>query len=194
MNDSVTSLLSFISFTHDIRKVKRAMWVLDDEQFENDSEHSFQIAIVALYVIEQNNLKLDPYRCMALAIVHDILEVHSGDTHIYGKRSDLDSKKAREAAAIAKLKEDWPQLMRMHELIDEYENKKTEESKFIYALDKLVPMLNNYLDNGRNWKREHITLDRITSAKSGKIELDATVFAYYQDMVALMKNKPELFA
>lgn len=194
MNDSVTSLLSFVSFTHDIRKVKRAMWVLDDEQFENDSEHSFQIAIVALYVIEQNNLKLDPYKCMALAIVHDILEVHSGDTHIYGKQSDLDSKNAREVAAIAKLKEDWPQLTRMHELIDEYEHKKTEESKFVYALDKLVPMLNNYLDNGRNWKREHITLDRITDAKSGKIDLDATVFAYYQDMVALMKHKPELFA
>lgn len=193
MNDSVNSLLSFVSFTHDIRNVKRAMWVKDEEQFENDSEHSFQVAIVALYIIEQNKLKLDAYTCMAMAIVHDILEAHSGDTHIYGKQSDLDSKKDREQAAIAKLKADWPELTLMHQLIDEYELKQTAESKFIYALDKLVPMLNNYLDEGRNWKREHIDLDRITDAKAGKIEIDETVFAYYQGMVELMKNKPELF-
>jgi putative hydrolases of HD superfamily len=194
MNDSVDSLLSFISFTHLIRNVKRAMWVLDKEQFENDSEHSFQVAIVALYIIEQNDLPLDPYKCMAMAIVHDILEVHSGDTHIYGKKADLDSKKEREQAAIAKLKVDWPKLTLMHELIEEYESKQTPESKFIYALDKLVPMLNNYLDGGRNWKRERITLDRITGAKAGKIEIDETVFAYYQTLVARMKDKPELFA
>jgi putative hydrolase of HD superfamily len=194
MNDSVDSLLSFISFTHDVRNVKRAMWVKDEEQFENDSEHSFQVALVALYIIEQNNLKLDAFRCMALAIIHDILEVHSGDTHIYGKQSDLDSKKDREQTAIAKLRTDWPKLAVMHGLIDEYESKQTPESKFIYALDKLVPMLNNYLDGGRNWKREHITLDRITGAKAGKIEIDETIFAYYQDMVIRMKSKPELFA
>jgi len=170
------------------------MWVKDEEQFENDSEHSFQVAIIALYIIEQNNLTLDPYTCMALAVVHDILEVHSGDTHIYGKQSDLDSKQDREQAAIAKLKADWPELRRMHALIEEYEAKQTAESKFIYALDKLVPMLNNYLDSGRNWKREHITLDRITGAKAGKIEIDETIFAYYRGMVDIMKRKPELFA
>lgn len=193
MHDYTTNLLTFVSFTHDIRKVKRAMWVLDEEQFENDSEHSFQVALMALFIIEQNQLKLDTFKCMALAIVHDVLEVHSGDTHIYGKQVDLDSKRDREAAAIAKLRDDWPQLTLMHDLIDEYERKSTAESKFIYALDKLVPMLNNYLDNGRNWKREHITLDRIVGAKSGKIEIDATIFGYFQQMVALMQHKPELF-
>lgn len=193
MNESITSLLSFASFTHEIRKVKRAMWVLDEEQFENDSEHSFQVALMALYIIEQNQLKLDTFRCMALAIVHDILEVHSGDTHIYGEQAALNTKQAREAAAIAKLRKDWPQLTLMHQLIDEYERKATAESKFIYALDKLVPMLNNYLDKGRNWKREHITLDRIVGAKSGKIEIDATIFVYYKQMVEHMKHKPELF-
>lgn len=194
MNDSVDSLLSFISFTHMVRNVKRAMWVLNEEQFENDSEHSFQVAIVALYIIEQNNLKLDPFRCMALAIVHDILEAHSGDTHIYGSQDSIDSKKDREQAAIAKLKTDWPKLTLMHELIDEYESKQTAEARFIYALDKLVPMLNNYLDGGRNWKREHITLGRITGAKAGKVELDETVFTYYQAIVTRMKEMPELFS
>jgi putative hydrolase of HD superfamily len=194
MTDAINTLLDFVSFTHEIRKVKRAMWVIGEEQYENDSEHSFQLALIALYIIEQNRLPLDPFRTMAMAVVHDILEVHSGDTHVFGDQSALSSKQARETAAIAKLKEDWPQLQLMHELIAEYEHKDTAESKFVYALDKLVPMCNNVLDNGRNWKRQQVDMQEVIRIKTGKIDIDNTVNEYYQALLGLMKNKPELFS
>jgi putative hydrolase of HD superfamily len=158
------------------------MWVLDEEQFENDSEHSFQLALTALYIIQHKRLKLDPYRSMALGLVHDILEVHSGDTHIYGSQE-----------AITQLKAQWPDFDLLHELKAEYENKYSPESKFIYALDKLVPILNNYLDGGRNWKREGITLDKIISVKTDKIRSDETINEYYVEILGLLRSKPELF-
>lgn len=186
-------LLDFTTFTHEIRSVKRSMWVMNEEVLENDSEHGYQLAMIAMFLIEENNLSLDIKKCMCMAIVHDVVEVHAGDTHIYGPSSDIESKEEREKAAILKLKTDWPNLNLMHQLIAEYEQKESKEAKFVYALDKLIPMLNNYLDNGRNWKRENIQLDQIINAKTGKINKDPTVNKYYEETIKLIKSKPELF-
>jgi len=194
MSASLDGLLAFTSFTHDIRNVKRSMWVKDEEQLENDSEHSFQIALVALYLIQQNKLPLDAYKAMGLALVHDILEVHSGDTYIYGAAGDIATKQDREAQAIARLKEQWPDQKLMLDLIDEYEAKTTAEAKFVYALDKLVPILNNVLDNGRNWQHDHITLEQLQTAKAKKITVDAEVVHYYELVLALLRARPELFS
>jgi putative hydrolase of HD superfamily len=169
------------------------MWNKDEEIFENDSEHGYQLAMVAMYVIEQDNLPLDTYKAMSLAIVHDVLEVHSGDTPVFGVTAALDTKEDRERQALVELKRQWPNLSLMHELIDEYESKSTDESKFIYALDKLVPMLNNYLDNGRNWKRQKATLNHVISVKIGKIDIDPTVNGYYIKTLELLRERPDLF-
>ena len=193
MNNSINDLLRFVSFTHDVRAIKRSVWVKDEEVFENDSEHGYQLAMVALYVIEHQKLALDTDRAMSMALVHDVLEVHSGDTPIFGSAKDLRTKQAREEAAQSQLKEQWPDLTLMHALIDEYEAKSTPESKFIYALDKLVPILNNYLDDGRNWKHAQKNVEELHRAKASKIAIDPTVTAYYEQILSVLREHPELF-
>lgn len=206
MGTDIDSLLEFVKFTHDIRAVKRSMLVRGENQLENDSEHSYQVAMTALYLIEHDKLELDVFRAMAMALVHDILEVHSGDTYIYGSGDELASKAEREAEAVITLRQQWPELKLMHELIDEYEARETGESKFVYALDKLLPMANNYLDNGRSWKRESIapadgrgpkrtpiTVERVIAAKAGKVSVDPTVNAYYLELIERLKAHPEIF-
>jgi 5'-deoxynucleotidase YfbR-like HD superfamily hydrolase len=189
--DNFENLAQFIGFTHAVQQVKRAMFAVGEEQFENDAEHSFQIALTALYIIETNGLKLDAFRVMALALVHDILEVHSGDTPVYGAAETLATKADREAAAVAKLKSDWPKLTLMHELIEECEAKVTPESKFVYALDKLVPIFNNYLDKGRSWHRNEVTLEHLMAVKAGKIDRDPTIKQYYEQVLVFLREHPE---
>jgi putative hydrolase of HD superfamily len=193
MTESIDNLLDFVSFTHEIRNVKRSMWVLNEKQFENDSEHGYQLAVTALYIIEENKLQLDTYKAMALATVHDILEVHAGDTPVFGDTKDIETQKEREAKAVVELKRQWPKLKLLHELIDEYESRTTHESKFVYALDKLLPILNNYLDNGRNWKHWGVTLQDIVSVKTGKVDVDSTIKQYYEEILKLIDKKPDLF-
>lgn len=193
MSDRLDELLEFTSFTHKIREVERAIWVKDKEQAENNSEHSYQLALTALYIIEARQLKLDAGRCMALAIVHDILEVYSGDTPAFGAQQLQATKDERELAARAKLRRRWPTLTLLHELIDEYEARQTAESKFIYALDKILPIMNNYLDNGRTWKKDNITLQDHVAEKSDKVAADPEITRYYQELMELLKNSPELF-
>ena len=188
MSDSnnLNNLLDFVAFTHKIREIKRSMWVKNEEQFENDSEHGYQLALVALYIIEDNNLEMDAYKSMGLALVHDILEVHAGDTPVFASEEIKSTQDEREQEAIEYLKKQWPQMKLMLRLIDEYEIGVTNEAKFIYALDKLLPMLNNYLDNGRNWHKNKINLDKIILVKIGKVDIDPVIAKYYSDVVDML--------
>lgn len=193
MTTDIDKLLDFIAFTHDIRSVKRAMWVKDEESYENNSEHSYQIAMTAMYIIESKKLSLDLYKCMALATIHDVIEVHAGDTHTFGNQKYIDTKTERELAARKQLKKQWPDFLLMHKLIDEYEARQTAESKFIYALDKLVPILNNYLDNGRNWKKDNVTFQDHVSNKARKVAVDSTINDYYNEIMKILESRPDLF-
>lgn len=193
MKSDIRDLLDFTLFTNEIRKVKRAVWVIGEEVYENDCEHSYQLAMTALYIIETNHLKLDAFKAMGLAMVHDILEVHAGDTPAFSEESALVAKVENEKQAIAQLQQQWPNLKLMHQLIAEFEAKSTPESKFVYALDKLVPILNNYLDNGRNWKREGFDLNRMIQIKSGKVDIDPTIDEYYQQILDILQSNPEIF-
>lgn len=47
----------------------------------------------------------------------------------------------------------------MFDYLEKYESKADDESKFVYALDKLIPEFNILLDNGRAYKHFHITRD-----------------------------------
>lgn len=194
MTSKLDTLLEFVSFTHEIRKIKRSVWVKDEEQFENDSEHSYQVALTALYIIESERLELNPYRSMGLALLHDILEVHSGDTPIFAAEEMQSTKAQREMDAIEQLRKDWPQMPLMLELIDEYETCQTPESKFIYALDKLLPIVNNYLDNGRNWKHNKVNLEQLIAAKKHKVTRDPAIKEYYDQLINILQKRPDLFS
>ena len=53
----------------------------------------------------------------------------------------------------------------LHILIEQYEKKQDAESRFVYALDKIQPVLNIYTDNGRTWREKNITLQMIIDNK-----------------------------
>lgn len=193
MKDEINDLLDFTLFTNEIRKIKRSLLVISEEVYENDSEHSYQLALIAYYIIETKSLKLDIFKSMSLAMVHDIVEVYAGDTPVFGDDIDLVAKEEKEKKAVFELKKQWPNLVLMHQLIAEFEERKTPESKFIYALDKLVPILNNYLDDGRNWKVQNVSLDQIIKAKTKKINIDSTINYYYEQIICVLRDKPGLF-
>jgi putative hydrolase of HD superfamily len=193
MSKDLDNLIDFVKFTHRIRQVKRAI-VLDNDTHENDMEHQYQMAITALFIIDINNLKLDKYKCMALGLVHDIVEVYAGDISFFAANKDLNTKALQEKNAVKKIKTNWPTNTTMHELIDEYESRKTPEAKFVYALDKLMPEINNYLYEGKAWKAQGITIDRVINAKKGKVDIDPTIAEYHQQIMKAFKKHPEYFA
>lgn len=195
-NESVDiqRLLQFVELTHEFQQVKRRILIKGEDDYENDMEHSFQLAFSALYLINRHKLELDAYHAMALALVHDIVEVHAGDDPAIGRTPEaLQAKIARETEARHKLREEWPDFTLLHDLIDEYEARESAESTFVYALDKLLPMMNNYLDHGRAWKQQQASLADVQRIKQGRIDKHPVVEAYYKELSGMLEQHPELF-
>lgn len=186
-------MLDFVRFTHEIRNVQRAILLETVNRHENDAEHSYQLALVTWFLIENDGLQLDKFRCVAMALVHDVAEAYAGDTIAFASDQDLAAQKKREAAAAIKLREQWPGFKSLHSLIEEYEKHETPEGRFVYSLDKLIPILNNYLYEGKIWKKEGITLDRLREIKVGKVDISAEVNKYYQEIIKILEREPNLF-
>lgn len=188
----IKQLIEFIKFTHEIRTIERAI-ILEENVHENDAEHGYQLAMVAWYIIDKDNLKLDKFRAACVAMAHDIIEVYAGDTMAFVSSQKLIKAKEKETAAVQKIKQDWPDFTSLHELIDEYENLSSEEAKFVYALDKLVPIINNYLYGAGAWKEHRITFKQMKSIKIGKIDKNVKVNEYYGQLLSILEKHPELF-
>ncbi len=193
MSADLEKLLEFMRFSHEVRNIQRAVLLETTDRHENDAEHQYQMALIALFIIDENDLKLDKYKCMALGIAHDVIEVYAGDVTVFAPQKDLEAKLLREKEAVNQIKKKWPSNHTLHELIQEYEECQTPEAKFVYALDKLLPEINNYLYEGKVWKEHGITRDQVKAIKKGKIEVDDTINSYHKGMLKIFDKHPELF-
>ena len=96
--------------------ISRRTLIIDGSRFENDAEHSWHMAVAALLLQEYAPFpKLDVSRAVQMALLHDIVEVHAGDTYAYDAAGNA-GREARERQAadivFSKLPEDQARLFR----------------------------------------------------------------------------------
>jgi putative hydrolases of HD superfamily len=187
------NLIDFVNFTHEFQQVTRVARIPFGNRMENDAEHSYQLAMVAWFLIDQDKLKLNKELCFMYALSHDLIEVYAGDTPVHDKKASL-SKHAREEKALKKIKKKFSNFKSLISVIDKYEKRVDEESKFIYALDKILPLIQCYLEKGAIWKEYNMSLQDVIDNKNKKIALSKSVDVYWQELLAeLTKNKKKLF-
>jgi len=126
----------------------------DEKTRESDAEHSFMLALVAnelaysLYPTE-----LDRGLIMEYAIVHDLIELKTGDVATFQLDSDsLLQKEATEHAALESLLAELPPRTRT--MLYDYEQQSDKESRFVRAVDKLLPVIVDILGAGRKIMNE----------------------------------------
>ena len=163
-----------------------------DIVFESDTEHSYNLAMTTWFIAEYFP-ELDQGKVLKLALVHDLVEIHAGDTFIFADQAMLDSKKAREASAQRKLAKDWPDFPGLHASIKEYESLATPEACFVYAFDKLMPMIAVYLNEGITWHEKRMELSRLADEKTQKMAVAPEVLAYWHALHEILLAHPELF-
>lgn len=147
--------LRFVAEIDRLKEVFRQTYLLDGTRRENAAEHSWHLAVYALAFQEYARAeRLDLGRVLQLAVVHDIVEVDAGDTYCYA--GDDAGRRRREQRAARRLFGLLPadQARTFRALWDEFEARATPEARFLAGLDRLQPLLHNYLTAGRSW-REH---------------------------------------
>lgn len=186
-------LLSLVALTHSFQQIRRRIYATGEDRFENDAEHSFQLAFVAWYLIEKEGLALNKEKVLTYALCHDIVEVYAGDVFFHRSAAEEQKKVDLEREAAEKLSEMYPDFPALTDTLRAYEEKSDPESKFIYALDKLLPIFNIMLDQGRSWQLNDISLEKLYEGKHAKIAHDPVIQEYFILIVAVLKKNPNLF-
>lgn len=135
--------LKFIEFAMSIgelKKVKRAGWVRERVNGpESVAEHSFRTIILTMTLAPR--LKVDREKIVKMAIIHDLGEIKIGDlVDERGKNTDFTlqkTKEEKEKKAIANLFEKIEQKDEYLNLFIEMLERKTEEAKLFWEIDKL---------------------------------------------------------
>lgn len=195
MNNKLNNLLDFVKFTHEFREVIRVARSPGNERYENDTEHSYQLAMIAWYIIETNKLDYDRELILMYALAHDLVEVYAGDTYTFDKNTSyIDTKKKREKEALKKIKSRFPKFKSLVKIIEKYEHRKDDESKFVYAIDKLIPPIQIYMEKGKLWHEKGVTFDQLLKNKGDKIAISPEINCYWKELQDILKkNQSKLF-
>jgi putative hydrolase of HD superfamily len=165
-------LLDFIKLTHRFQQMQRMVRATGEFRWETNAEHAFQLLFTGWYLICTQKIELNLPKVMLYAIVHDVPEVYAGDPCPYTDMPKvLTDKEHRERKARKKLFREFPEFSDFHEILAAYQNLRDPEACFVYGLDKLVPILNIVLDEGKTWKQFNTRLDQVINEKAAKIRL-----------------------
>lgn len=187
-SDRLARQLEFIVEIDRLKTVLRRTLLADSSRHENSAEHSWHIALAAVTLAEHGEAAagraLDIGRVVRMLLVHDVVEIDAGDTYAYDTAAH-DDKEARERAAARRifglLPED--QAAEVWALWEEFEARRTAEARFANAVDRLMPMIHNFVTEGAAW-RQHGVESRQVLARNRTIEEGAPeLWAYAQRMI-----------
>ena len=144
-----------LRFTAEIDKmtsILRRTMLVDGSRRENDAEHSWHIAVMALIFEEYAAEPVNVSRAVKMCVVHDLIEIYAGDTFAYDVAGNAD-KAERESAAADKLFAQLPseQGAEIRSLWEEFDAMQTPDSKYAACMDRLQPFLHNTLTGGHTW-------------------------------------------
>ena len=197
-NERLTRQLDFIIEVDRLKGVMRRSPLVDGSRPENTAEHSWHVALAALLLSGYANEPVDVARVVRMLLVHDIVEIDAGDTYAYDVSGNRD-KVERELRAAARLFGLLPddQAAEFRALWEEFEDQATAESRFANALDRLMPLLHNFLNDGRVWREHNVNAaqvrGRMAPVAGGSAALGDIVAAVLQNSLARGLLDEEIF-
>ena len=151
-NERLDRQLLFTADIDQMTHVLRQTLLIDKSRRENDAEHSWHIAVMALLFEEYAKEKPDIGRAVKMCVVHDLIEIEAGDTFAYDPKGNLDKEERERKAAdrlFSKLPEDQGQMIRS--LWEEFDAMETADAKYAACMDRIQPFLHNTLTDGETW-------------------------------------------
>ncbi|MGR2837904.1 HD domain-containing protein [Vibrio vulnificus] len=129
-----------------------------DKRLENSAEHSWHVALMALLMEEHANEPVNIGRVVKMLLLHDVVEIDAGDTFVYDAVAS-EQQAEKELAAAQRLFGMLPadQGEELLQLWLEFEAAQTADAKFGKALDRIIPMLLNYHNQGQSWQEHGVT-------------------------------------
>ncbi|MDO4774073.1 MAG: HD domain-containing protein [Candidatus Saccharibacteria bacterium] len=147
---------------------------------ENDVEHSFMLAIVAPNLARIIQPSLDENKIRLYSIVHDMLEIETGDVATFNtSQQELTEKERLEQAAMEALLPKLPPIEA--EALTAYEEQMDAEARFVRMVDKILPVALDIIGQGVRVVEEDYGINSLSSLESSHNKLIAKVNAMFGD-------------
>lgn len=162
MTERLEKQLDFILELDKLKNIKRRSYVADGSDHEDDAQHSWHLALMAMLLSEYAKEKVDVLHVIKMVLIHDAVEIDAGDTYAYDKEGNVTKREREEKAAdriFCILPEEQAQEMRS--LWEEFEAAATPEAKFARTLDNVQPVLLNDITKGRSWKEHGVKAGQV---------------------------------
>lgn len=176
--------MQFIMELDKMKQIGRQTYLADGSRKENDAEHSWHLAVMAMLLTEYATEPVDKLHVIMMVLVHDVIEVDAGDTYAYDTEA-AKTKRQRELLAadhlFSMLPEDQGRMLRA--LWDEFEENVTPEARFAHALDNVQPISLNHASGGLGWREHHVKKSQIYGRNAHTAEGSETLWNMAKAMV-----------
>ena len=169
-NEDVNKILKFTAEIDKMTSVFRRTMLVDKSRRENDAEHSWHIAVMAILFEKFAPTGTDISRAVKMCVVHDLIEIYAGDTFAYDVKAN-ESKAERESMAADKLFGMLPESIgkEIRLLWEEFDRMETPDAKYAACMDRIQPYLHNTLTDGHTWVEGKVSKTQVLE-RSGVIE------------------------
>ncbi len=168
--DSRSRLEAQLAFLLEIDRVKHVLRhnpVADGSRRETAAEHMWHLAVLAIVLAEHAAEPVDLARVLTMVVLHDVVEIDTGDTLFYDTEARSAVAAAERAAAeriFGLLPE--PQGPLLQATWAEFEAQQTADARFAAAIDRLQPLLLNLSAGGGAWVTAGVSAGDVTTANA----------------------------
>lgn len=161
---TIEAIVDFLKTIERFKTCERTCRTTNPKRAESDAEHSWHLCVLLL-LLEKELGDVDFLKLIKIALVHDLPEIHAGDTNPY--RDNLENKALKERASADKLFSSLPEKLEkeMRALFDEYARQETTESRIVKSADKLLPLIQNLCTNDAysSYRALKVTHEEVTA-------------------------------
>ena len=176
--------MKFILEVDKVKEIFRQTYLSDGSRKENDAEHSWHLALMAVLLKEYANEDVDLLKVIPMVLIHDLVEIDAGDTYAYDQ-AGLATQRERETKAADRifglLPSDQAEVYRT--LWEEFEASETAEAKFAHALDNCQPLFLNDASGGKSWKEHGVHKSQIYKRNEHTAEGSVEIWEYMKTLV-----------
>lgn len=188
MYEEFEKIFTFILELEKLKGINRKTKPLGLDRYENSAEHTWQVALLALSFKSYAQQEFDIDRVIKMLLLHDIVEIDTGDKIVYSAAyDDFDNEYQAAQRIFGLLPNELGQEFLALWL--EYEKKETYEAKFAGAMDRLMPMLQNIHNEGQSWVENNIKLEQVLDKNKIVAHANPALWEFIQQKLLQMKDE-----
>ena len=176
--------VAFIKEIDKLKYIQRKTRLFNSERHENDAEHSWHLAMMAIVLADHSDKPIDILKVIKMVLIHDIVEIDAGDTFIYDSAKNHTNTE-EELKAAERIFGILPpaQAEEFIEIWKEFEDGITNEAKFAKSMDRFEPLLQNTSNQGGTWAEFDVPFDKVYEKKKAIKNGSTIIWNYAENLL-----------